>query len=142
MADKETTMWGIHAGATGDADNLFLKRHYVAIGWHEMGDLGAIPPSREAFKAKYAVSYPDSKPGAIPVGAGQVFRFVHEMQPGHLVAYPAKQERRIHLGRVMARTATTRASNRATRICAPSNGCARSRAPVSRRVRCTKSARP
>jgi restriction system protein len=33
-------------------------------------------------------TYPDAKPGAIPTNAGQLFRFVHEMQVGDLVAYP------------------------------------------------------
>jgi restriction system protein len=35
-----TRVWGIHAGATGDADSLFLKQAVAAIGWPEFGDLG------------------------------------------------------------------------------------------------------
>ena len=32
-AEHEPTIWGIHGGKTGDADSLFLKKSYVAIGW-------------------------------------------------------------------------------------------------------------
>lgn len=96
----ETTIWGIHAGRSGDADGLFLKKDCVAIGWHQMGDLSALKPDREAFKARVAEVYQGAKPGAIPNYAGQLFRFVHEMKVGDLVAYPSKQDRKIHLGRV------------------------------------------
>jgi restriction system protein len=97
---SEVNIWGIHAGKTGDADSLFLNKNCVAIGWVQMGDLAALKPDREAFKAKVVEVYPDAKPGAIPNNAGQLFRFVHEMKVGDLVAYPSKRDRQIHLGRV------------------------------------------
>lgn len=93
-------LWGIHAGRTGDADALFLKKHRVALGWPAMGDLAALPPTRDAFKAAVAAAYPDRKPAAVPNNAGQLYRFVHEMKPGDLVAYPSKRDRLVHLGRV------------------------------------------
>jgi restriction system protein len=58
-----------------------------------------LAPSREAFKAKVAELYP-GKPGAVPVNAGQLFRFVHEMKVGDLVVYPSKQDRQVHLGQI------------------------------------------
>lgn len=69
---KEQTVWGIHAGRTGDADSLFLKNNVVAIGWHEMGDLSKLTCEREAYKAAVTNSYPQIKPGAIPNYTGQV----------------------------------------------------------------------
>ena len=51
-----STMWGIHAGKTGDADALFLQHKYIALGWHAVGNLGAIAPDRESFKAKVAAT--------------------------------------------------------------------------------------
>lgn len=80
MKGQEVVLWGIHAGKTGDADRLFLKKNVIAIGWAKMGDLGALTPDREAFKAQLAQAYPDTKAGAIPVNAGQMFRFMHEME--------------------------------------------------------------
>lgn len=100
MKANEANLWGIHAGKTGDADSLFLKKNCVALGWQKMGDLAAIKADREAFKAKVAATYPDAKPGAIPNNAGQLFRFVHEMKAGDWVIYPSKRDRLIHLGRV------------------------------------------
>jgi restriction system protein len=90
---------GIHAGKTGDADELFLKRNCVGLGWIKMPNLATLAPTREAFKARVAEAYP-GKPGAVPVNAGQLFRFVHEMKVGDLVVYPSKRDRQIHLGRV------------------------------------------
>ncbi len=100
MKDAETVLWGIHAGKTGDADTLFLKRNRIAIGWVKMGDLGALKADREAFKSRVAEVYPEKKPGAIPNNAGQLFRFVHEMKSGDIAIYPSKRDRQVHLGRV------------------------------------------
>jgi restriction system protein len=94
------TIWGIHAGKTGDAHSLFLNKNVVAIGWTAMGDLSAIPPNRDAFKVAVAKAYPTAKPGAIPNNAGQLFRFVHEMKQGDLVVYPSKSDRQIHIGEI------------------------------------------
>lgn len=100
MKDTEAVLWGIHAGKTGDADDLFLKKNCVAVGWPKMGDLGALKPDREAFKSRVAEVYPEKKPGAIPNNAGQLFRFVHEIKQGDIVVYPSKRDRQVHLGRV------------------------------------------
>lgn len=51
------TVWGIH---TMD-DPLFLNQHLIAIGWEKMGNLSAIPASRDAYKEAYVAAYPDAK---------------------------------------------------------------------------------
>ena len=101
MSMNETTVWGIHAGKTGDAETLFLKHQCIAIGWANMGDLSKLSSDREAYKNKVAQSYPQFKPGSIPVSAGQLFRFVNEMKKGDLVAYPSKIDRHIHIGKIV-----------------------------------------
>lgn len=98
---NDVTLWGIHAGMTGDADSLFLNKNCVAVGWVKMGDLSVLAADREAFKARVAEVYPEFKPGAIPNSAGQLYRFVHEMKPGDWVAYPSKRDKKIHLGEVV-----------------------------------------
>ncbi len=98
MANKEITVWGIHAGKTGDAEPLFLKKNVVALGWDQMGDLSTIKADREAFKAKLIDAYPKTKPGAIPVAAGQPFRFIYELKIGDVVVYPSKSDRQVHIG--------------------------------------------
>lgn len=98
--DDTATIWGIHAGRTGEADSLFLKKHFIAIGCSQMGDLSKLPDDRDAFKAKVAEHYGDRKPGAIANFAGQLLRFAHRMKPGDLVIYPSKRDRQVHIGRI------------------------------------------
>jgi restriction system protein len=99
-SDSEKTIWGIHGGRTGDADTLFLKKNLIALGWHAMGDLSRLKADREVFKNAIIATYPNKKPGAVPNNAGQLFRFVHEMEVGDLVAYPSKSDRLVHIGRI------------------------------------------
>jgi len=100
MAPESAVFWGIHAGKRGEADSLFLKGQCIAVGRPKVGDLSAIPSDREAFKAKVADAYPEVKQGAIPVYAGYLFRFIHEMKPGDIIVYPSKIDRHVHLGEV------------------------------------------
>ena len=97
---NDITVWGIHAGQSGEADSLFLHKNMIALGFNPMGDLSALAPSREAFKERALQRFPESKPGAIPIFAGQTFRFVHEVKIGDLVAYPSQHDKKIHVGRI------------------------------------------
>jgi restriction system protein len=92
------TLWGVHMGV--HVGNRPLEGGYVAIGWRELGDLRLIPADREAFKTGLAQSRRDAKQGAIPVHAGILYRFVHEMQAGDIVVYPSKHDRMINIGRL------------------------------------------
>ncbi len=96
----EATVWGIHAGRTGDAYTLFVKDNCVALGWPKLGDIGEIKADREALKARITEEYPDKKLGAIPNNAGQLFRFIHEMKVGDIIVYPSKHDRQVHIGRI------------------------------------------
>lgn len=93
---EDIKMWGIH---TLD-DYLFLKENVIAIGWQEMGDLSLIEPTRDAFKSKYTVAYPDAKKGSIATGAGMLYRFCHEVQEGDYVVFPSKVDKMINIGTV------------------------------------------
>jgi restriction system protein len=97
---SEKILWGIHAGKTGDADSLFLKSNFVALGWLAMGDVSKLTPDREAYKQKVRVTYPDWSEGKIINAASQLYRFTHEMKVGDLVIYPSKRDRYVHIGEV------------------------------------------
>lgn len=88
------TVWGIH---TMD-DPLFLHQDLIAIGWEEMGDLSAIPISRDAYKERYAATYPDAKKGSVAACAGMLYRFAHEVRQGDYVVFPSKIDRKINIG--------------------------------------------
>ena len=94
MKTEEKRIWGIH---TQD-DNLFLQRNTMAIGWRSIGDLSLIGKSRDAFKKKYAETYPDRTKQSIANGAGMLYRFCHEVQIGDYVVFPSKSDRMINLG--------------------------------------------
>jgi restriction system protein len=100
MANKEITVWGIHAGNEGQASSLFIKKNVIAIGWKAMGNLVEIKADRDAFKLQVADKYPATKHGAIPVHAGVLYRFVYEMQIGDLVVFPSKHDRLIYIGKI------------------------------------------
>jgi restriction system protein len=100
VATSETPVWGIHEGRHGEAEALALEQGRVSIGWHELGDPSRLKADREAYKAAVASAYPHYKAGAVPVQAGQIFRFVHEIKIGDLIVLPAKRDRRIHIGRI------------------------------------------
>lgn len=99
MADDQI-IWGIHAGSKGTADSLFLQSNFIAIGWDEAGDIGQLEPNRDAFKAKISETYSGIKSGTVPVWAGVLYRFVHEIQKEDLVVYPSKADRYVHIGKV------------------------------------------
>jgi len=96
----ETALWGIHAGRHAEADPLFLRENRIAIGWGEIGDLKKLPATRDAFKAEVASFWTKEKQQATINWASQLYRFVHEMKLGDLVAYPSKVDHEIHVGRV------------------------------------------
>ena len=96
MANEEKKIWGIH---TQD-DSLFLEDRLIAIGWPQMGDLSQIEANRDAFKEKYAQTYPDAKRGSIATGAGMLFRFCYETQVGDYVVFPSRSNREVNIGTV------------------------------------------
>ncbi|MEM1106922.1 MAG: restriction endonuclease [Pseudomonadota bacterium] len=95
---SQRTLWSIHMGRHHGARPL--DESYIAIGWPAMGDLSALPPDRDAFKARIAEAYPETKKGAIPVNAGTLFRFVHEIKTGDYVLFPSKLDRMVYIGEI------------------------------------------
>lgn len=89
-------MWGIHHHGAVD----FVAQKTIAIGWEEIGDVSALPDDRQPFRELIEASSPGIKPGRLANSAGQLYRFVHEMAPGHLVVYPDKRAKTIAVGRI------------------------------------------
>lgn len=94
MTDK--IIWGVHMARAHGSNPV--ENGYVAIGWHLMGDLSTIAPTRESFKLAYVRTYPYEKPGAAPVSAGVLYRFAVGMKPGDMVVFPSKPDRMINIG--------------------------------------------
>jgi restriction system protein len=92
---SEKAIWGVHMDRSLNLTPI--ENNFIAIGWEKIGDLSKISPTRDAFKAAVAAAY-NAKPGAIPVNAGILLRFVHEMKKGDVVVYPSKPDRMVNLG--------------------------------------------
>ncbi|WP_220151642.1 restriction endonuclease [Phaeobacter gallaeciensis] len=95
--ESNPTVWGVHMGA--HVSDRPIEGGYVAIGWPAMGDLGKISADRDSFKAALAVAYPDKKAGAIPVDAGTMYKFLHQIEKGDIVVYPSKADRMVNIGK-------------------------------------------
>lgn len=95
----DSTIWGIHMPRSLEMKPIELG--YVAIGWPNLGSLKTIESTREAFKAAVSSKYPDFKLGAVPVHAGTLFKFIHEIKAGDLIVYPSKPDRMVNLGKVV-----------------------------------------
>ncbi|MCI4678146.1 restriction endonuclease [Rhodoblastus acidophilus] len=94
-------IWAVRAGGDSEADPLFIENGQIAVSFRDANeDLSALPAQRAAFKDVFARAEGEAKPGAIPVQAGQLFRFVHEMKVGDRVIYPRKIDRTLMWGEI------------------------------------------
>lgn len=98
---EQHRIWGVRAGNAGQADHVFIERDQIALSFTDAGgDASHLPPSRGAFKEAFSRNGA-TKTSAIPIQAGQLYRFVHEMRIGHRVIYPRKCDRTLHWGEVV-----------------------------------------
>ncbi len=91
--------WGIRAGASGEREAYALKHDVVTIGFGKLPDLTGFS-GRDQLKSHLKEADPGWPDHSISVWAGQIWAFVHGVQPGDLVALPRKSTRRAALGEV------------------------------------------
>lgn len=77
------------------------KNSMVAIGWSQMGGLDGVQ-SREAMKRKFREIYPELSDKRIAIGAGQLYRFVHEIHKGDFILTPLRETRQVLVGHCTA----------------------------------------
>ncbi|MFN3889828.1 MAG: restriction endonuclease [Beijerinckiaceae bacterium] len=94
-------IWGVRAGNAGQADHIFIEHDQIALSFIEAGgDASLLPPSRGAFKEAFSRNGA-AKACSVPIQAGQLYRFVHEMRIGDRVIYPRKCDRTLRWGEVV-----------------------------------------
>lgn len=76
--------WMVRAERGGRLFDAFKDKSAVAIGWNGVGDLSAVK-TRKAIADLVASVWPDTKSQAIAMSAGQLHRFVNEMEVGDTV---------------------------------------------------------
>ncbi|MEO5641382.1 MAG: restriction endonuclease [Sphingomicrobium sp.] len=92
-------MWKVTAGRGNAFVADFLNRSVVAIGWSEAGNYVDVP-SRAELVDRFTATWPAHTSRQIQVGAGQVWRFLHELQVGDAVITYDPDPRLYHVGRV------------------------------------------
>lgn len=92
--------WAIRAGVDGEGHDEFLRWSVVALSDPGLGDLKRLAASRDAFRAAYSMANPTKASASVSGIAGKFFRFVHEVEVGDLVLYPAIPDRKIYICRV------------------------------------------
>jgi restriction system protein len=96
-----TRIWTIRAGGESEADPIFIENGQIAVSFLDVDrDVSALPAQRGAFKQAFSLSGTELKPGAIPIQAGQLYRFVHELKTGDRVIYPRKIDRTLLWGEI------------------------------------------
>lgn len=97
----QNNVWMVRAGNDNLLADLVKDKCAVAIGWDEMGDLSALH-TRDDFKDWFAQTYPDVSASRVPIGAGQVYRFVREIRVGDYVLTYIKATREMLIGVVQS----------------------------------------
>jgi predicted Mrr-cat superfamily restriction endonuclease len=102
--DDGVSVWGFHAGQGVDP-RTFIDKCFIGIAWAPSKDLSTVI-ERGAFNACIAYDHPErAAKGALSVSmvGGQLYKFVHVLAVGDLVAYPLKGEGGVHIGRITDR---------------------------------------
>jgi restriction system protein len=94
-------MWMIRAGEGGFRFEDFKANSSVSIGWHEVGDL-SLRNTREDFLSAVRKAYPQMRKGQVPSAAGQLFRFVREIETDDTVITYSSEERVYLIGTVVS----------------------------------------
>lgn len=93
------SLWLVRAGSYGEQEQGALEHNVATIGWKDLPDLSKIK-SREVLAELYAKVYPDHKKMKAANHIGQIWRFIHEIKKGDLVALPLKTQSAIVLGKI------------------------------------------
>ena len=89
--------WMIRAGRGGVYAADWLERGLIGIGWDFDGaDIASM--TRDQIKAAYASAHPSASKGKVAAGAGQVYRFAHDMGKGSTVVMYDPDTRLYHIG--------------------------------------------
>ncbi|MCP4365303.1 MAG: restriction endonuclease [Planctomycetes bacterium] len=93
------SLWLVRAGKHGEQEQGALDNNVVTIGWDQLKDLSNLK-DKESLAELYSKTYPVEKKTAASIRTGQVWRFIHEIQKGDLVALPLKTQSAIAIGKV------------------------------------------
>ena len=92
-------MWMVRAGQGASFIDDFIEKNIVAIGWPSAGDIKA-GTSREVISSRLVETSPTMSKGKLGITAGQIFRFINEIQIGDKVVTYDLGRRIYHVGEI------------------------------------------
>lgn len=94
------SLWMIRAGGRGEQEQIALEQNVITIDRNEFPDLSNLKTKMDLTKV-YRKEYPNSSKSKAGNEIGQIWRFVHDIKIGDLVALPLKTESSIAFGEVL-----------------------------------------
>ena len=88
--------WLVRAGRGGHLIEEFT-RGFIAIGWHELGDLSTVSSQKEVRK-RYNGAYPDEIPSKSGNAVAMISKFCCKLEVEQMVATPDSQKREFLIG--------------------------------------------
>ncbi len=92
-------LWMVRAGREGERELAAIDQNRLLPGFAELGDLSKFS-SRESLSNYLLQMYPDHKKMSRVSYAGQLYRFVHEIQIDDLVVMPRKLTTGVAIGEI------------------------------------------
>lgn len=86
LADSSARVWLIRAGREGRYEQLALGENIALIGWSDLGDIRSA--DRDQLKLMIRQVYGEERPQSLASQAGQIFRFVHDVELGDIAVLP------------------------------------------------------
>jgi restriction system protein len=99
---KEASMaikWMVRAGEKGYLMGEFERGGFIAIGWHELGDLSSIS-SKDELKEHYERTYPNENSNKVGSAVGVIYKFRYELEVGNKVITYNPQTREYMIGTI------------------------------------------
>ena len=90
--------WMIRAGEGGHLSEKFSKG-FVAIGWHQLGDLSKLKTAEE-IRGKYSATYLTDKKGAASGAVAMIYKFRQGIKTGDWVLTYNREKREYSLGKI------------------------------------------
>jgi restriction system protein len=91
--------WLVRAGRHGERESMAVEQSLALVGWEELDDLSKVA-TRDQLVDVLRSTYPDAGSGRIANWTGQLWAFLHRVQPGDLAVLPFKHRPMIAIGRV------------------------------------------
>jgi restriction system protein len=88
--------WMARAGPVAALIEEFA-RGFIAIGWHELGDLSAVT-SQEEIRERYNSAYPDEKSGKVGYAVAMIYKFRCKLEVDQKVVTYDSQSREYLIG--------------------------------------------